>query len=133
MQLTDEMRLFLAECRFGVLATIGDDGVPQQTVMWYELEENRVLMNTLRGRVKDRHLRRDARASLCVEDGYRYLTITGTVTLNDDAATAQADIARLARRYHGPNAERHIAQFLGQERVTLYLALGHVVANGFGQ
>lgn len=133
MQLTEEMRAFLSERRFGVLATISEDGLPQQTVMWFELEDDRVMMNTLRGRVKDRHLRRDPRASLCVEDGYRYLTITGAAELNEDPEIAQADIARLARRYHGPSADAQIAQFQGQQRVTVYLPIESVVANGFGQ
>jgi PPOX class probable F420-dependent enzyme len=131
MQLTEEMRVFLTERRFAVLATIGEGGLPHQTVMWFELEDERVMMNTLRGRIKDQHLLRDPRASICVEDGYRYLTISGRVTLNADPATAQADIARLARRYDGDDADPE--RFQAQERVTLYLALDHVLANGFDE
>lgn len=133
MQLSDQVRAFLRERRFAVLATIGDTGLPQQTVMWYDLDGDDVLMNTARGRLKDRYLQRDPRASICVEDGYRYVTIAGTVTLDDDPARAQADIARLARRYEGENAERMIANFEQQARVTMRLRIEQVIANGFDQ
>jgi predicted pyridoxine 5'-phosphate oxidase superfamily flavin-nucleotide-binding protein len=36
-QIADNVRDFLNERRFAVLATINKDGTPQQTVMWYEL------------------------------------------------------------------------------------------------
>ena len=131
MELTEQMRDFLSEQRFAVLATNAQDGPPQQTVMWYELAAGYVLMNTARGRIKDSHLQRDPRASICIEDGYRYLTITGTVTLDDEQVTAQADIARLARRYHGAQADAQIANFQKQHRVTIRLKIEHIIANGF--
>lgn len=135
MQLSEAMRAFLAERRFAVLATIGEDGLPHQTVMWFELVDDTVLMNTAHGRIKDKHLRRDARASICVEDGYRYLTITGRVAINDDQETTQADIAHLARRYEGDSArtESMIKNFRTQQRVTIRLRIENVVANGFSQ
>lgn len=131
MQLSDQVRDFLRERRFAVLATIDETGLPQQTVMWYDLDSDEVLMNTARGRLKDRYLQRDPRASVCVEDGYRYVTIAGTVTLDDDPARAQADIARLARRYEGERADRMIANFEQEARVTMRLRIERVIANGF--
>lgn len=132
MQLSDQVRAFLDERRFAVLATIGESGLPQQTVMWYILDGETVVMNTARDRLKARHLQRDPRASICVEDGYRYVTIAGSVTRDEDQSTTQADIARLARRYVEPEqVERMVATFQQQERVTLRLAIERVVANGF--
>lgn len=131
MQLSDQVRDFLRERRFAVLATIDETGLPQQTVMWYDLDSDEVLMNTARGRLKDRYLQRDPRASVCVEDSYRYVTIAGTVTLDDDPARAQADIARLARRYEGERADRMIANFEQEARVTMRLRIERVIANGF--
>lgn len=132
MQLSDGVRRFLEQPRFGVLATAGEDGLPQQTVMWFELQGDEIIMNTARGRVKDKHLLRDPRASLCVEEGYSYVTLAGAVVLDDDPHTAQADIARLARRYHGEaGAERQIESFKRQERVTIRLRIERAVVNGF--
>jgi PPOX class probable F420-dependent enzyme len=131
-QITPSVRAFLDEKRFAVLATVDTDGSIQQTVMWYELVDDHILMNTARGRVKDRNLRRDRRLSICVEDGYRYVTLGGTVELIDEQQTAQADIARLAVRYHGPEQGAAMAaDFAKQQRATLRMTINNVIANGF--
>ena len=125
------VRAFLSEVRFAVLGTVGRDGTLQQTVMWYELRDDHVIMNTARGRVKDRNLRRDPRLSVCIEDGYRYVTIQGVAEIVDDPEVAQADIASLAIRYHGPEkGGRMIDTFRRQERVTLRMSIERVIANG---
>lgn len=132
MQLTDEFRAFLEAPRFAVIATINPDGSPQQSVIWYVLQGDQIMLNTARGRVKTRNLERDPRVSLCVEDGYRYLTITGRVTLNDDQVIAQVDNMVLARRYMTPaEYEPWIERFQQQQRVTLRLTIDTLVAYGF--
>lgn len=129
--LTDAARRFLGEKRFAVLATINKDGTPQQTVMWYELQGDEVMMNTARGRLKDHNLDRDPRISVCVEDGYRFVTLRGTVTLNDEVETAQADIARLAVRYHGPERGKEMeANFRKEHRVTLRMKIDGALERG---
>ncbi len=131
-RLTEEVRAFLGEKRFAVLATISPDGLPQQSTMWYELQGDGILMNTKRGRQKERNLRRDPRVSICLEDGYRYLTLAGRVELIDDQDVAQEDIKRLAARYHGPEtAERQMReQFSKEHRVTIRMTIDRVVAYG---
>ena len=127
-ELSEAARAFLSERRFGVLATINPDGTPQQTVMWYALRGKQLMLNTSRGRLKDRNIRRDNRASVCVEDGYRFVTVSGTVELIEDDEIALHDIKQLAYRYNGPNADT--AQFDGQPRVTWLLTIDHVLTNG---
>ena len=133
LQLRDDVRAFLEEPRFGVLATVNADGSPQQTVMWYELRGDTIIMNTRRGRKKDRNLIRDRRASLCIEDGTRYVTLEGLIEILDDPATGQADIAALARRYDDPDtAEKMVREvFASQERVTLVLHPDRADVHGF--
>jgi len=130
--LTAAVRAFLAEPRYAVLATIGASGTPHLTAIWYELEEDSVLMNTAAGRVKHRNLQRDPRASICIVDGERYVTLSGLATLIDDQAQAQADDLRLARRYDGPElaAERDPAIAL-QQRVTIRMTISRAHARGF--
>ena len=134
-RLEGEPRRFLEETRIAVLATINSDGTPQQSAIWYELQGTTILMNTRRGRMKDRNLRRDSHCSLCVEDGYRYVTIRGTVTLIDDQEVAQADIKRLSARYHGAQtAERQAReQFSREPRVTIRMTIDRVSVYGFDQ
>jgi PPOX class probable F420-dependent enzyme len=129
----DDVREFLQEERFGVLGTVNANGSPQLSVMWYELRGDTIMMNTLRGRKKDSNLLRDPRASLCVEDEFRYVTLDGAIEMVDDPATAQADIVALARRYHGQEAGDAMARdfFAPQERVTLLLHVDRVDVHGF--
>jgi PPOX class probable F420-dependent enzyme len=130
--LTDEAREFLGEKRFAVLATINKNGTPQQTVMWYELQGDEIMMNTAHGRLKDRNLIRDPRISICVEDGQRFVTLRGTVALNDEVETAQADIKRLAARYSGAEqAEQSAANFRKEHRITLRMKIEGALERGF--
>lgn len=130
VELTPSIRAFLNETRFAALATINKDGTPQQSTMWYALDGDTILMNTKAGRLKHRNLQRDPRASICVPDGYRWVTISGTVEMNDDQAVAQADIRQLAIRYHGQEkGERQSREKFSQEhRVTVRLKIEKVVS-----
>ena len=84
--LTAEVRAFLAEPRYAVLATINESGMPQLTAIWYELQGDAVMMNMAAGRLKHRNLQRDPRLSLCIVDGERYVTLYGRAALHDDPA-----------------------------------------------
>jgi PPOX class probable F420-dependent enzyme len=128
--LSDAERAFIEEGpRFCVLATINADGTPQQSVMWYEPRDGVIMMNTEGSRLKLRNLQRDPRASICIEDQYHYVTISGTVTLVDDQDTAHADIYTLARRYTPDFKEGDQPGFAQQHRVTLLLSIDKVVSH----
>jgi PPOX class probable F420-dependent enzyme len=133
LELRDDVRAFLEEARFGVLATVNANGSPQQTVMWYEPRGDTIVMNTRRGRKKDRNLLRDPRASLGIEDEFRYVTLEGNIEIIEDPAVGQADIAALARRYHDAEEAERLARdvFAPQERVSLLLRVDRVDVHGF--
>ena len=133
MALSPALREYLSEPRFAVLATINSDGMPQQSVMWYELRGDTIVMNTTTTRVKGRNLARDRRISVCFADGYRYVTIAGEAELVAEQATAQEDIHRLAIRYHGEElaASMMAEMFSKQERVSIYLPIERAVVYGF--
>jgi PPOX class probable F420-dependent enzyme len=122
VELSERVRAYLRELRFAVLATINQDGTPQLTTMWYLLEDDgTITMNTKVGRAKERNMRRDPRISICIEDGYTFVTINGKVEMIDDHNIAQRDIYRLSARYHGEaKARRQMEdQFSQETRVTL--------------
>ncbi|QBD77955.1 PPOX class F420-dependent oxidoreductase [Ktedonosporobacter rubrisoli] len=127
--LSAKARAFLEEKRFAVLATINADGTPQLTTMWYLLEGDTIVMNTKVGRLKDRNMRRDPRVSVCFEDGYSYLTISGKIEFVEDQQIAQEDIRRLAIRYHGEQEANKQAQeqYSKETRVTLRLKCEHII------
>lgn len=132
-ELSAEVRAFLEEPRFAVLATLNRDGSIQQTVMWYELRGDHVMMNTAAGRTKDGNIQRNPHVSMCVEDGYRFVTISGVATIDDDHATSQADIYALARRYNPDFKEGDYPVFATQKRLTYRISIDKVIANGFGE
>ncbi|HVB23204.1 MAG TPA: PPOX class F420-dependent oxidoreductase [Ktedonobacteraceae bacterium] len=127
--LSDKARAFLNEQRYAVLATIHKDGSTQQTVMWYLLEGDAIIMNTKKGRIKDRNIRRDSRISICIQEGYNYVTISGIAELDDDPEIGQRDIYRLAVRYNGEaTAQRQMAgEFSKEQRETIRLPITHVI------
>ena len=127
--LSEKAREFLQGRRFGALATTNRNGTPQLTAMWYLLEGDTIVMNTKAGRTKERNMRRDPRISVCVLEGYSYVTVSGTVEMIDDPEIAQKDIYRLAVRYNGEEAARQQMeqQFSKEQRVTLRLKCEHVI------
>jgi PPOX class probable F420-dependent enzyme len=131
--LTPAARAFLTEPRFAILATIAPSGLPQQSVVWYLIEGDTLLFNTRKGRVKDDNIARDPRVSLCVADGYQYITIQGTAQTISDPATTQADIKRIAIYYQGAEAgaARAVSQFTNEERVSYRVPLDQVLVYGF--
>ena len=130
--LSDAIRSFLDERRFATLATIQEDGTPQLTVMWYLRRGDTIVFNTEAGRRKERNLRRDQRVALCVEDGYRYVSLNGTVRIIDDQTVAHADIRALTARYADPGTEDafYDRNFRDCERVSYELAVDRLVASG---
>ncbi len=85
------------------LATLMPDGSPQVTPVWVEYDGTHVLINSARGRQKDRNLRANPAValSLCDPDNpYRYLEVRGRVVdITEQGADAHID--RLAKKYLG--------------------------------
>lgn len=88
---------------FANLATLNPDGSPQVTPVWFEYDGQHIVVNTARGRVKDRNLKHEPRVALSIMDPanpYRYLGIQGRVTEMTENG-ADAGIDRLAKKYLG--------------------------------
>ena len=128
----DTIRAFLEQPRHCVLATLNRDGSPQLTVMWYELVDDIVVMNMTRGLIKDRNLRRDPRASVCIEDGARFVTLSGRTDLIEDRAIQEVEVNRLAIRYVGIRlAATRWDLIAASDRIGIHLRVEAVIANGF--
>ncbi|MCW2753799.1 MAG: pyridoxamine 5-phosphate oxidase [Marmoricola sp.] len=88
--MTDEEFLdFLASNIKVQVATIGPDGVPQLTTLFYVVEDGKIAFWTYGRSQKIVNIRRDPRVSCLVEDGEDYFelrgaTITGTARLIED-------------------------------------------------
>lgn len=83
------------------VGTINADGSPQVTPVWVDHDGDTVLINTARGRVKEKNLLRDPRVSISIVDSgnpYQPLTIKGrAVELTEEGADAHIDL--MAKRY----------------------------------
>ena len=134
MKLSERELAFLNEIRFGVLATVNADGSPQQTVMWYlPVDGDTILMNTKKGRVKDKNLVRDGRVSLCVEEGQRYVAMRGTIAVDNDAENGQETMRAVTTRYVGAEeaAKQMEEMYSKQHRIALTLKIDSVDTHGF--
>jgi PPOX class probable F420-dependent enzyme len=134
--LSERVRAFLDANRFATIATTDPDGSPRQAVIWYRLDGDEIVLNSLVGRRWPSNLVRDPRISVAVgdqADGYRWVGLTGRVTVVEDQPTAQADIAEMARRYHADDpaeAEQLIRdRFERQPRVSFRVSIDAVHAH----
>jgi PPOX class probable F420-dependent enzyme len=88
---------------FGNLATLNVDGSPQVTPVWCDWDGKHVLVNSAKGRRKDRNMRRDGRVALALSDPdnpYRYLEIRGKVVEVTEQG-ADEHINKMAKKYLG--------------------------------
>jgi PPOX class probable F420-dependent enzyme len=95
--LTDKKRAFV------YLATQMTDGAPQVTPVWFNTSGDYILVNSAKGRVKDRNMRNRPAVALCIQDPsdpYRYLQLRGQVVeITEEGADAHIDA--LAGKYTG--------------------------------
>ena len=86
-------------------ATLLSDGAPHVTPVWigYDAEANRLLVNTERGRQKERNVTADPNVGVSMvdpENPYRHLSVTGEVDEVIEEG-AREHIDELAQRYTG--------------------------------
>jgi PPOX class probable F420-dependent enzyme len=88
---------------FAHLSTVMPDGTPQVTPVWvdYDADRDRLLVNTARGRQKERNVAANPQVGASMldpEDPYRWCSVRGEVTeVTEDGAVEHID--ELARRY----------------------------------
>lgn len=125
-------RAFLAAPRFATLAVPGENGWPLQAVIWYDLRDGGILVNSAVGRRWPSILRHDGRASLLVHDRYAYVSVSALAEVLCEGEEAQADIAALAHRYlDAQEAEELISdRFRRQDRISFLLRPVSVVTHG---
>ncbi len=104
----DEWRAFLsAGTRTAKLATVRADGGPHVAPVWFVLDGDDLVFNTGADTVKGRNLRREGRASVCVDDEtppFAFVSITGPVTLSEEPVELRRWATVIGGRYMG--AER---------------------------
>ena len=94
---------------FGNLATLLQDGSPQVTPVWVDFDGKHVCVNSAKGRVKDKNMRRDPRVAIALQDPanpYRYLEVRGRVVEITENG-ADDHINKLSQKYLGKPVYPH--------------------------
>ena len=88
---------------FAHLATLMPDGSPQVTPVWCDYDGIHIRINTAKGRIKDKNMRRNQKVALSIvdpENPYRHLAVRGEVAeIAEQGADAHIDL--LAKKYLG--------------------------------
>src|SRR5918911_2990361 len=107
---------------FAFLATLMRDGSPQVTPTWVDIDKNNdtILVNTARGRIKHRNISRDPRVAVSLIDSsnpYDMVTVRGRVIEQIKGKDADEHIDKLAKKYL--DKEKYPRRRPGEERVLL--------------
>lgn len=88
---------------FANLATLMADGSPQVTPVWFFYRDGKFIVNTARGRTKDKNMARNKLVALSISDpdnAYSHLSFRGRIVKETEEG-ADAVIDALAKKYLG--------------------------------
>src|ERR671922_2782424 len=115
---------------FAHLATLMADGSPHVTPVWCDYDGTYIRINSAKGRVKDRNMRRNKKVALSIQDPdnpYRYLAARGEVAeITEQGADAHIDA--LAKKYLGK--DKYPFRQPGEVRVIYKIRPDRVSATG---
>ena len=95
--------LLISKTTFAHLGTVMSNGTPQVTPVWFSYDGQQSLLNSAKGRVKDKNMRARPHVALSILDpdnAYRYIQIIGEITEQG----GDAHIDSLAKKYLGQDS-----------------------------
>jgi PPOX class probable F420-dependent enzyme len=114
---------------FAHVATVGPDGTPQSSPVWYDWDGSELAFSQTTGRQKYKNLQRNGTIALSItdpENPYRYLEIRGTTTIEDDPDNAF--INKMAKKYL--NEDEYPWPQPGDVRVVVKVTPTHATKQG---
>ncbi len=126
----DKFKDLFQKKAFAQFATLMPDGSPHVAPVWVDYDGRHILVNSAKGRVKDRNVRRDPRVGLDLvnpENPYRHLSIRGRVAEIIEQG-ADAHIDKMAKKYLGQ--DRYPGRSPGEVRVLYKIEPQHVHTMG---
>ncbi|HEX3736378.1 MAG TPA: PPOX class F420-dependent oxidoreductase [Solirubrobacterales bacterium] len=117
----------LLDAQFATLATIGRDGGPQLTEVWFLFEDGKVKISLNDSRLKTKNLRARPQCSLFVLDlanPFRYIDVRGTAVTRPDDDYEFAE--RVGAKYGGADLREHDGP--GESRVVVTIEPTNVFA-----
>ena len=102
-KIPEEFKDLFGKVAYANIATVMPDGTPQVTPVWFDYDGNYLRVNSAKGRIKDKNMRRNKNVALSIQDpdnAYRYLAVRGKVDdITEEGADAHID--SLAKKYLG--------------------------------
>ena len=126
----DNFRDLFQKKAFGQLATLMKDGTPQVTPVWFDFDGTHVRVNSAKGRIKDKNVRRNPQVALTVQDPdnpYRYIAVRGAV-VDISESGADAHIDSLAKKYL--DQDKYPFRQPGEVRVVYKIRVDNVSTMG---
>lgn len=128
-----EIAEFVTSSRGGTLATIGRDGQPHLTAMWYGVVDGEIWFETKAKSQKAVNVRRDPRVTFLLEDGQTYDTLRGVAfegtaeIVEDPEAVFRVGVS-VWERYTGPYTEeqRPAVEMMMNKRIAVRLVAKRV-------
>jgi PPOX class probable F420-dependent enzyme len=100
-EIPEAFKDLFAKVAYANLATVMRDGSPQVTPVWFDYDGECLRINSAKGRIKDKNMRRNKRVAVSIQDpdnAYRYLAVRGNVEeITEEGADAHID--SLAKKY----------------------------------
>src|SRR6201993_1314327 len=125
-----EIEDFVASSRGGTLATVGADGQPHLTAMWYGVVDGEIWFETKAKSQKAVNLRRDPRITFLLEDGDTYdtlrgVSLEGTAEIVDDPEAIFRLGVSVWERYTGPYTEdaKPAVEMMMNKRIAIRLVV----------
>ena len=114
-----ESHLDLIEQPVATLATVGPDGRPQVSAVWFVHEDGKLRVSLNTARQKTKNLRANPAVTLFLLDpsGYRYLEVRGDAVLEPDDGYEFAD--RVGAKYGGTDLRQMDGPGQTRVRVTI--------------
>jgi PPOX class probable F420-dependent enzyme len=126
----DEIEDFVASSRGGAVATVGADGQPHLTAMWYGVVDGEIWFETKAKSQKAVNLRRDPRITFLLEDGDTYDTLRGvsfegTAEIVEDPEAIFRLGVSVWERYTGPYTDdaKPAVEMMMNKRIAIRLVV----------
>ena len=137
----DELWKFVESRKSLQVATLGRDGEPHLTTLWFAVVDGDICFETFTKSQKIMNLKRDPRIAVLVEDGSSYdqlrgVSIQGRAELHDDPDAVLRFATEITRRNHPEIPEdqlEHFARMMAAKRTVVVVKPEKIVSWDHGK
>ena len=108
-QFSPAQRAFMGYPHYATVSTVSQDGSPNLSIVWFDLDGESLVFTTQSDSLKARHMRQRPDIAMLINHGGRYVAVKGQAELVEDYSLGEEWLRRIALRYYGP--EEGVNQF----------------------